>query len=358
METLQDYETNLNFRWTKEEYTIQIKKSAQKGRHVVASRALQSGETIFMAHPYIHSIFEQHKKRMCDRCLKNKLDSTEENDLDKEVDLNLNTLPLSQQEDNSKTKGNEKNSKRSIFENHCKECSSVWYCSKECQQDALLEHQKNCNAFKKLLSNKKLDKDSLNILKMVIKMLNKEENQNKLSKEEVSFQDILNLTSNKEVYSAEDVKDNKIIAQWICSNRPSQLSEDEILNLICKIECNNFGLWNNGSNEFIFGRVMFPLASYFNHSCSPNCSAEKNRDMQLTVVSIINIPEGAELCIPYIDVNLPRSARRQKLWIEYHFMCCCSRCEMEKDQNSANYRVTYPQSHPARKKRRNPKTKR
>lgn len=37
------------------------------------------------------------------------------------------------------------------------------------------------------------------------------------------------------------------------------------------------------------------------------------------------------MCIRYIDVNIPRSARREKLLSEYRFHCQCKRCENEKD---------------------------
>lgn len=65
---------------------------------------------------------------------------------------------------------------------------------------------------------------------------------------------------------------------------------------------------------------------------------------------------GEELCIKYIDVNVPRSSRREKLWDDYRFLCLCVRCEKEQDKHNVE-KITYNQSKNHSKKQHAPKKK-
>uniref|UniRef100_A0A061RAT9 Set domain containing protein with a cysteine cluster at the c-terminus n=1 Tax=Tetraselmis sp. GSL018 TaxID=582737 RepID=A0A061RAT9_9CHLO len=83
------------------------------------------------------------------------------------------------------------------------------------------------------------------------------------------------------------------------------------------------------------GRVVFVAASFFNHSCSPNCIAHTGID-EVEVRANRDIRAGEELNISYIDEDLPRS-ERQRLLSRFFFTCRCSRCEEEAISGSKKY---------------------
>ncbi|RKO83582.1 hypothetical protein BDK51DRAFT_11615, partial [Blyttiomyces helicus] len=103
---------------------------------------------------------------------------------------------------------------------------------------------------------------------------------------------------------------------------------DFVLHLISKIESNGFGLWSP-KKGVCMGRAIFPRASYFNHSCDPNCECIQD-GMIMTIRTKRPVEEGeASLTISYIDTNLPLGARRARLQEEYFFTCGCERCNAE-----------------------------
>ena len=95
---------------------------------------------------------------------------------------------------------------------------------------------------------------------------------------------------------------------------------------------NAFGIRSGGEdNEEYMGYSVYPEASYFNHSCSPNIS--KKREGKSWVFSIARpVREGEQLCISYLggdekDMTLAeRRARLQQVW---GFECKCERCQQE-----------------------------
>jgi hypothetical protein len=60
------------------------------------------------------------------------------------------------------------------------------------------------------------------------------------------------------------------------------------------------------------------------HSCPSSCAAVRRM-----------LQEGEELTISYIDLQLPRSARRDLLRKDFNFLCECVRCKSELVHGSA-----------------------
>jgi hypothetical protein len=72
-----------------------------------------------------------------------------------------------------------------------------------------------------------------------------------------------------------------------------------------------------------------------NHSCSPNVvilyrTHEWGEPLVAHVVALRDIEEGEELCISYIDADIPYEARREAL-ANYGFSCNCIKCERERN---------------------------
>lgn len=80
------------------------------------------------------------------------------------------------------------------------------------------------------------------------------------------------------------------------------------------------------------GVSISPLTALFNHSCAPNAvvvfpsfpSPSSPRHMH--VVAIRAIEPGQEVLTSYVDLALPREARRRELRERYKFGCACGEC--------------------------------
>ncbi|KAI8892911.1 hypothetical protein BC833DRAFT_330288 [Globomyces pollinis-pini] len=106
---------------------------------------------------------------------------------------------------------------------------------------------------------------------------------------------------------------------------------NESLQLLCTFQCNNFTIYDH--ELFEYGQGTFPLASLINHSCEPNVVALFKND-SLFLKSLVDIQEGDELFISYVDCILPITDRIQSL-SKYQFVCDCQKCLNE--QQITNY---------------------
>ncbi|KAG7194940.1 uncharacterized protein KQ657_004049 [Scheffersomyces spartinae] len=96
---------------------------------------------------------------------------------------------------------------------------------------------------------------------------------------------------------------------------------------------NAFGIWcpDEGIDEF-FGFAVYPLASFFNHSCIPNLKRVRTqREVYfITTKEIFNPDE--ELCINYGNSIEENVQTRQLLLREWFFECGCPRCTTEQTE--------------------------
>ncbi|KAF9214413.1 hypothetical protein BGZ59_003730 [Podila verticillata] len=147
------------------------------------------------------------------------------------------------------------------------------------------------------------------------------------------------------------------------------LTLDELLGLICREECNSFGLysyphtpWNtqgrqldhnnsdggvdNSKQGYALGLFARGFLSSFNHSCSPNVYHAAHKKY-LLFFAACDIAAGEELNIFYLEVGpryrapLPLSpkanqdrleafkTRKMFLKSHFHFDCGCERCRWE-----------------------------
>ncbi|AYU77068.1 hypothetical protein, conserved [Leishmania donovani] len=67
------------------------------------------------------------------------------------------------------------------------------------------------------------------------------------------------------------------------------------------------------------------IASFFNHSCTPNCAIDTVRH---AIITTRTIHVGEELSIAYIpQLYWPTRLRRERLSEGYYFVCRCQRCQ-------------------------------
>lgn len=81
------------------------------------------------------------------------------------------------------------------------------------------------------------------------------------------------------------------------------------------------------------GQGIYRIGCLFNHSCNPNLQIQypAENDETLVALCVREIKEGDELCISYINENLPFTERQQQLFEHYLFVCQCEKCEKERE---------------------------
>ncbi|KAI7906364.1 uncharacterized protein BX663DRAFT_496153 [Cokeromyces recurvatus] len=107
---------------------------------------------------------------------------------------------------------------------------------------------------------------------------------------------------------------------------------------------NSFGLWEMSHDHTdvtddleLLGWGIYPSAVYFNHSCDANVI--KIRDgRKMKFIAKRMIKKGEEACISYGNVEEDVENRRSRLLKHYHFLCQCTRCIQEDEQNNNNKR--------------------
>jgi len=102
------------------------------------------------------------------------------------------------------------------------------------------------------------------------------------------------------------------------------MKEDSILDLIGKVKCNTFGIWNHKLDNSK-ALAMYPSCSYFNHSCIPNCLRYQD-GFKLTMRALNDIQSGSQVNISYIELEGDAETRIGILESCYFFQCRCPRC--------------------------------
>lgn len=256
-----------------QDYPINVVQTENRGRIVVSTRPIKAGEIVLLAQPYTYAVCEDHVHQICSHC--------------------LNPLPK-----------------------ECRMCScGLWYC------DSCLaaEHYPiECTALQKLPSHK-YTTDQYSEIRMIIKIIARKLNE---TDPKMPYNLVLRLATNESAFDRATRDLIADMAETIASLFNGRISPDEIAGLLYRERSNAFGIWNK---EACIASAVYPKASFFNHSCAPNCSRYSERP-ELTIRALVDIPKGMELTISYIDTKMSREARRLELSSYYHFICECERC--------------------------------
>lgn len=123
-------------------------------------------------------------------------------------------------------------------------------------------------------------------------------------------------------------------------------TSDLCFEMICRASHNAFSIRppeladGDQSGEFM-GWGVWPEASFFNHSCSPNLQkTRQGRTWSFSVADGKDVEKGEELCISYLggdERDLDVHGRRQKLMDGWGFRCHCRKCMEDSTHNSVKH---------------------
>ncbi|KAL4649452.1 hypothetical protein ACB092_01G014700 [Castanea dentata] len=127
------------------------------------------------------------------------------------------------------------------------------------------------------------------------------------------------------------------------STPPVPFSLELTAALLAKDKLNAFGLMepcssshnNSGQQRSVRAYGIYPNASFFNHDCLPNAcrfdyvDSAPDRNTDIVVRMIHDVPQGREICLSYFPVNENYASRQRRLMEDYGFTCHCDRCEVE-----------------------------
>lgn len=116
------------------------------------------------------------------------------------------------------------------------------------------------------------------------------------------------------------------------------ITPEAVRTIIGRNLLNAFGIWSRGTSEAeekeYFGFGVFPLASFFNHSCDPNVKKTRNGNSLLFHIKR-PVSQGEELCIDYGNYLHESLQQRQLELKEWFFDCGCLRCVEESARGDA-----------------------
>jgi SET and MYND domain-containing protein len=301
---------------------LQISTLPNKGRCFIAKRDIKAGELLLRASPYAAIADTASKRVLCANC------------------LDVQDL------------GNSESEMLAAPLLRCLCCDSIRYCSQECQKEDWPIHETECEflatVFRGLQSQ--LSEYQQDYIRLLMRCLIRNDLEIRNEKETCSdglvFGDVWKLCDNASDFDKDTVADFHVaagilhqFAQTLQSYKENEslYSKENLFLLVCKEECNSFGLYKHSPGEYKrpYGLALYPEAVYFNHSCCPNVVHTTLGKDEL-FFSAMDIKEGEELTITYIDIRKPVSKRNSELKSVFLFTCDCQRCVVEKSSDSGN----------------------
>lgn len=149
---------------------------------------------------------------------------------------------------------------------------------------------------------------------------------------------LMNLADNPAVYEASSLDDHIRAFHLLLATVPIELLDSVRAHLcheyVSRASHNAFSIRPTADGDYsgeFLGYGVWPEASFFNHSCSPNVK-KMREERQWSFWTSRDVLEGDELCITYLggeEKELDMSQRRERLKTEWGFVCGCQKCAEE-----------------------------
>ncbi|XP_057331815.1 SET and MYND domain-containing protein 4-like [Microplitis mediator] len=310
--------------------SIDIKKSKTFGRHIVATKDIKAGETLWVHRSYAFSLKSECRYRYCWNCAR----------------YTLSSVP-------------------------CNQCSNVIYCNEKCRDIAWHEHHDvECPAITAVLAiNIDNEEKCLLEVRLLVKALKEFGTVNalheKIKEIDLIENPILKLftgnvyddTKYASVYSLFRLKSNPVLTEGLAFkivgilfllvrtteilgkryDDPTELMNNKwavfIGNLMFRhmeiIQTNSIDMFSNnrqGSN-IKCGSFLAPLEDLCSHSCDRNTYPLSTGDINATI-AVQPIKKGQQIYLtygPYFQ-ELPAFQRKQFILMFFKFWCQCTAC--------------------------------
>eukprot|EP01097_Dermamoeba_algensis_P000316 TRINITY_DN1113_c0_g4_i1.p1 TRINITY_DN1113_c0_g4~~TRINITY_DN1113_c0_g4_i1.p1 ORF type:complete len:517 (-),score=99.66 TRINITY_DN1113_c0_g4_i1:782-2332(-) len=260
-------------------FPLSVKQSDERGRYLTASSAVPVGTTILEAQPYTWVVLDGQQAKFCSFCVhkKDKLSA-------------------------------------------CSACKFAHYCSPECQKQDWPDHKGEC---KSMANGQALPSQ----IRFLLRLLMRRDREIKKNITEGGYKELDQLQEIEKDVEA-DLKSSVLtVGVGMMINTSGAYSNPIDHETICHymklVECNSHGI--RDEKLMTIGKAIYPHASLFNHSCIPNCTWSFD-GTKIIVRSTVDLKEGDEVCISYVDHTFSRVPRQKFLKENYHFECRCPRC--------------------------------
>ena len=303
--------------------SCEVRRTAEKGHHVVAKRDLKPGDAIIVEKPYAHAILQQFKHMYCHHCLV----------------FTLGPVP-------------------------CKSCNLALFCSEECRDKAHSYHQFECHCIEELLHETITEIKSLHLALRIItitglstllkhrKFLNGEVIDGKQQQQLIAYDILYQKPTHTGDQTGEELFEKCISALFLvqCLERGGFFNDAaEIENVkdyvgsaifhhlqslkissvaVFETEVLNPSPVEMHKSTTTIAYAAYPTVSLLNHSCDPLvCITDTAEGCVVRAMSTIKA--GEEVYMSYGLAYIDESLETRQNWARkiYKFRCTCIACE-------------------------------
>lgn len=265
--------------------------------------AVEPGDTLVVAEPWVYAIQPQFRTKVCEKCLAYR-DGWGE------------ITP-------------------------CPECDSVGYCSQECREADMARHRVECSLVS-LRGRRTWPHRAWFVARACLKVQAEgyEQRDRINSKRSRAFGDLVDHYSD---VTADTGKEEhgwwyKEVQDLLGSLMPDK---EEYLSIYGRLLVNSFALRvdNNGEEENI-GTALYRACSIFDHSCRPSATTVFTGP-KLQIKSMVASPsmQLGDFFISYLDEAMTKKARCSKLKSNWYFDCGCDACNDEANEKGKHSAV-------------------
>ena len=303
--------------------SCEVRKTTEKGHHIVAIEDLKPGDAIIVEKPYAHAILQQFKHMYCHHCLV----------------FTLAPVP-------------------------CKSCNLALFCGEECRDKAHSYHQYECHCIKELLHETITEIKSLHLALRIItitglstllkhrKFLNGEVIDGKQQQQLTAYDILYQKPTHTGDQTGEELFEKCVSARFLvqCLERGGFFNDvAEIENVkdyvgsvifhhlqslkissvaVFETEVLNPSPAEMQKSTTTIAYAAYPTVSLLNHSCDPLVCIT-DTDEGCVVRALSTIKAGEEVYMSYGLAYIDEGLETRQNWARkiYKFRCACIACE-------------------------------
>jgi len=242
------------------DFPVELIHTKEKGRIMIATRDIEPGEFVLRSVPFVYTICEDYKFNICSGCWKE--------------NSNLQACT----------------------------CNEVAFCNDACKLKA--QHYNSECAALSHLHDKEFTIDEYSEIRMIVRSLSKRFANKGRKKEykqyasmpglqfyDPTFEDTFSLIANESNINEENKNSVQAMTDHTWNIFPKEellgITQRDIYLIYLKERCNCFGIWTNDYK--CWASAVYTSASFFNHSCYPNCTRCPDEEDLISIRALYEI---------------------------------------------------------------------